>query len=293
MALLATDEPLDGSHLIVLYSVQSEYGTPVTPANAVGLVRADITSDADLKKIFGPGASTALFFKGGIASVEFDFTFEAIQDAAFWLNGIRSSEAPRVLPWLTIGVGLIDDADTVWGWQIQDCKIGEMDIEAEADDFQKGSVRGIGGAISPLSGVTPANIADSPIYSYEILTTRNGAAFPTKGFKISLNNNIRKVATLRGTARETFKRGWDYLTEGNVDVTGEITRYRSTGVNMQADVVATADLVLTAASLAGGSNITATVYDAAFGQERFAGGAGEDAIFTIPFEARNLALTNA
>ena len=224
MALLATDEPLDGSHLIVLYSVQAKYGTPVAPATAVGLVRADITSDADLKKLFGPGASTALFFKGGIASVEFNFTFEAVQDAAFWLNGIRSSVAPRVLPWLTIGVGLIDDADTVWGWQIQDCKIGQMDIEAEADDFLKGSVRGIGGAISAL-GVTPYRGAH---LSTGCNDPKRGRV--RRGFRVC-EQQRSQVATLRGTARETFNRGWDYLTEGSMVSQRDHATYD--GVNMR------------------------------------------------------------
>ena len=51
MALLATDEPLDGSHLIVLYSVQSEYGTVASTCRGLSFV---LTSPATfLKKLFG------------------------------------------------------------------------------------------------------------------------------------------------------------------------------------------------------------------------------------------------
>lgn len=283
-------EPYAGRHLFALWSAQVSKGTAVTPATAMGLVDWDVTSDTDLRTVHGLGTPNALFLKPGINKVDFSARITEVQTSAFALKGQRSS---GVLPWITIGVGYVDDDATVYGWQVQDAKVHRVEFGLEAGGMLNATVSGVGGAITDLSAGAAANLSQKPLMSYEAVLTKGGSAYESVGFSLTLDHNVDVQSVIPGSAPSSFKRGWSYQTEQNLGITGSITRFAKSSANLQADTLSDFAIVLTCTDIAGGMSpnvVSLTFANAQFGSEQFTGSRDGGFRATTPFVAKSLTI---
>jgi hypothetical protein len=177
---------------------------------------------------------------------------------------------------------------------VQDCKIGSYDLSLEAGGLLSATVNGTGGLITALSAGAMSNIAADPLAWYEFSITRGGSAYDTvRSFRFSVNHNVDVQPTIRASPA-AFKRGWDFQTEGNIAVTGEITRFIRSGVDLQANTQAGVAMVLAGVDIAGGgspNSITATFAGVKLGAETFAGEIEGDLMWTQPFTATSVVLS--
>lgn len=283
-------EPLAGRHLFALYSVQSVKGTAVTPAVAMGLVDWDVTSEADLRRVFGLGSPNARFLKPGIVQVPFTVNITEVQTSALILQAQRSS---GVLPWLTLGFGYVDDAGTVYGWQVADCKIHSLDVSLDAGQMLQATISGVGRAITDLSAGAAAHLTPKPLMSYEALLTKGGSPHESVSFRTTLNNSVEVQPVIPGATPSTPKRGWTYQTEGNIEIGGEITRFAKSGVNLQADTLTDFALALSVVDIAGGGSpntVSLTYADMQWGAEQFTGSRDQGFRARTPFLAKSLVI---
>lgn len=280
---------LPGRTGIILYSAQTDQGTPVTPATAAGLASWDVTNDAGMQAFHAVGQSTALFLKPGNSVVTGTISIAALQTSALLLRAQRSS---GVLPWNTFLFAYEDDASTDYGWQVQDAKIGSYDISLDAGGPLTGSFSFTGGLITELSSsLEPANLTPTPMWAYEAVLTKGGSAHESVGFRLNVNHNLEPQYTIPGAAPSTFKRGFSYLTEGQMNISGEITRFAKSGIDLQAGTISDFALVLTCTDVAGGMTpnaISFTFAGVKFGSERWAAGPEGTHQYTTPFLAKTL-----
>lgn len=282
--------PLKARHGALLYSAQTTQGTAVTPATAAGIVGYEVTSDADLRRIDTIGQAGALFFKPGVSRVDFDVPIEAVQTAAILQRAIRVSGE---VPWTTFGFGYVEDSGTKYAWQVQDCKVNRLELRLEAGGLLTGSVSGTGGLITDLTTLSPAQLTPTPFMSYEAVLTKDAAAWEAQSFQLTVDNQIEVQSMIPGTAPSSFKRGWSYQTEGPLEVSGEITRFVKSGVDLQADTLADFTLALTMTDIAGGgspNSIAVSITGARFGSERLRIAPGGDWLATTPFVAEGISI---
>ena len=283
--MAAAGDPLPSRTLACLFSAQSVQGTAVTPATSPGLVDFSLGIENDLRSVFSIGAPNAKFLKPGINSCTWQVNNRGVQTKAILQRAVRSS---GIVPWTTWGFGYDDDASTQFAYQIQDCKTGGIDVALDADGMLTAQLSGIGGLITELSSFTQAHLSETPMMAYEAILTRGGSAYAVRNFRFTVNHNLQADPMIRGAAAGSFPRGWSYLTEGNEEITGEITRFAKSGVNLQAATVAGSDIVLTCTDAAGGcapTTIAITLAGTKFGSEVFAGEVGGIATFSQPFTA--------
>ncbi len=73
-----------------------------------------------------------------------------------------------------------------------------------------------------------------PFISYEALFELDGAGFENKGFRFTVNHNLEVESRNRGTRPADARvRLWDYLTEGNEEISGSFTLPRKYVKDMQ------------------------------------------------------------
>lgn len=284
-------QPVAGRHLSCRYSSQSVYGTAVTPATSPGIVSFDVTSDAGTQSVFNIGAANSKFLKPGIATVPWSVNVLAVQTKAVLELGERTT---GTLPWLTWEFGTAFDSGTNHAFQVQDCKVHNLEISQEAGGFLQASLSGVGGLITDLSTVAMAHLTATPMYSYESVMLKGVAAWELRGFRMSVNHNVSVDSVIPGAASATFKRGWAYQTEGQEEVTGELTRFIRSSIDLQATTLSEFTLLLTATDIVGGmtpTTIIITLTGAKFGQERFAGTVDGLATYTTPFSALSFTVT--
>lgn len=284
--MAAANEPVAGRHLSCRYSSQSVKGTAVTPATSPGIVTFDMTSDSGMTSIYNIGSEAAKFLKPGVAILNYSVNVTAVQTLAILNLGKRTTGA---LPWLTWEFGMNFDTGTDYAWQVQDCKVHSLDISLEAGGMLQATLSGAGGLITDLTTVAMAHLTETPMHAYEAVLTRGGAAEEATGFRFNVDHSVEVSSVIHGAAPSTFKRGWEYQTEGNEVITGEITRLKRATLDFQATTISDFSLVLACTDIVGGMSpniITLTATGAKFGSERFAGTVDGLATFTTPFIAK-------
>src|SRR5687767_14280424 len=104
-------EPLGRRHGVVLYSAQTTYGTPVTPATACGIFTVSHTQHSSNFDVRGPGSSNFVARKGGSIYSEISLRSESLQTGSKTLLG-KAMRTSSVVPLITLGIGYSDDAGT-------------------------------------------------------------------------------------------------------------------------------------------------------------------------------------
>lgn len=287
-------QPLSAHHAVLLYSVQVEQGVPVTPATAFGIIEApNETSQSGIRPFWSLGDDHFILAKPGVAQQTVNTGNVTLQNSDFLLNCcVRTNKS---LPWITIGIGYKDDAGTMWAKQIPDCKVGQMEITWDAGGADAAPIIGSFtiesiGVVTEIATLSPANLSDQPLDQFEGVVTRGGAAHECQSFRLSVNQNLRKVTPLYGTAPVTGKRLPKYLKEGREEISGQVVRYAKSGINMQADTIASSTLAVALTDIAGaGNTIGFSLATSYYTEEQI--GLGEDILFTCPYIARTLTIS--
>jgi len=284
-------EPIKGRHGLLLYSAQTVQGTPVTPATAAGIASWDVTVDADLRPVYTLGRPEPLFLKPGIAKTDFSLNLSSVQTVDLIALAQRSS---GVLPWVTFGFGYKLDDGTKEAKQVQDCKLHQLQLSLEAGGFLTAQLSGVGGLVSDLTTLDPADLAPAPFMSYEAVFTKGGSAYKLKNFSLSVDHNVAVETCIPGAAKTSFKRGWDFQTEGQLNISGELTRYAKSGVNLHADTLSDFELQLVCTDIAGGgspNSCTLVIEGAKFGSEKLSISPDGDFVASTPFLATGFSIS--
>jgi len=284
-----TGEPIRGRHGVILYSAQSVQGTAVPPAVAAGIASWDVTVDGDLRPIYTLGRAEPLLLKPGIAKTDFTVSIEAVQTVALLTKTQRTSGC---VPWLTFGFGYKLDDGTKEAKQVQDCKINQVQIDLEPGGLLRAQLTGTGGLVTDLTSLNPADLAEAPFMSYEAVFTKGGSAYKLKSFSMSVDHGIAVESCIPGSAPSAFKRGWTHQTEGQLAITGELTRYAKSGVDLHGDTLSSFALQLACTDISGGGN-TATIAltGAKFGSEKMSLSPDGDYVATTPFIATGYSIS--
>lgn len=291
--MATSPDPMKGRHATILYSAQSVQGTAVTPATSVGICSFEVTSDTGMQQIFTLGQAAALYNMPGILTVPWSIEILHLQTETLIARALRSS---GIVPWSTFGFGHIDDAGTIYAWQVADCKINQLEFGLEAGGTMRASISGTGGLITALTtGMTMLHIAQMPLRSYEFALTKGGSAYEKgRSFSCTLNNNIDVQPTIPGSTPATFKRGWNHQTEGHQPISGSITKYTRSTVDLQAATLTDFAMVLTGTDIVGGmtpATSTFTYADAQFTGESLSASPESDILWTTPFVAKTLVVS--
>jgi len=289
-------EPLQSRHVVWLYSKQAAKGTPVTPATAIGISPLRVRSASGLRAIKGMGSAHPLFLKPGGASAPFSPSNVLVQNTDF-LTDCCVRNAQGVLEWFTLAAGYRDDAESPvqWAWQIQDCKVHQFGMRLEGSEDGSGLLgldfSGVGGLITDVSTLAPANASEEPFAEWEAVLTRGGASHEARSFSATCDHNVKVKWVIHGSAPAVFKRGWTYQVEGDQDVSGEVSRFAKSGINLQADTIAGSDLVLALTDIGGSGNaLTLTTSGSKYSEEEQSSDPGGDLVFTLPFLATGISI---
>lgn len=283
---------LHASEGVVLYSDQPTFDTPVTPATPLGICEFNVTDDGDFRSFFTVGSKNVHKVKAGIAKVDWQIRFSA-GTKTHLLRGLRSS---GVLPWNTIGFGsdAVDAAPEAW--QVSDCKVDQMEISMDRGGTLEASLQGIGRQITTITSLTASAAAagtEDPLFSYEAVVTLGGVAFECHGFRISVNHNLLMESVLRGASVADAKlRLWDYLTEGNEEISGSVTLARKYSKDMQAKCPANdGNLVISLTEACDATNAwTITVGSVDFTSQARSMPRDGHGNFELPFIGRSIAI---
>jgi hypothetical protein len=97
------------------------------------------------------------------------------------------------------------------------------------------SQQGIGGQKSTLTTLTADAGDDAPLFSYESWLTLAGSPFEATSLRFTVNHNLTAESRIRGAqVTGARQRLWDYLTEGNEMIEGNITISRKYAKDLQA-----------------------------------------------------------
>lgn len=282
-------EALRGRHGVLLYSVQTAQGTAVTPATAAGIGGYEVVIRNNPAPIHTIGQTAPVAIKPGLSVVEWTINLDNVQTVTLLNKAARTS---GVLPFLTLGFGVDPDTGTSHAYQVQDCKVGRIELSIDAEGDLKATLSGIGGAITDLTSLSAANLAGTPLKGYDVVLLRGGAAFEATSFSLSVDNDIKAHYALRGAAASSFKRGWSYLTEGKTAISGSIGRFTKSGIDLQA--AATADDTLTATITdigATGASVTCALTGVQWESETRNAPVDGDISHTMPFQATALTIS--
>lgn len=295
MALASAGDPLAYRHAVALYSPEVTYGTPVTPATAIGLCSVRSVMRNNNRYFSGPGSENYVAVKGGETRTEWDLRFPAVQTGSktFLLKAQRSG---GVVPPLTLGFGYQDDTPTTplkSADQISGAKIGSLELGLDASSGHgplTASMSGIGLPATTLTSLVPATLSTTPWDSYEGIFTRAGSAYPIRTFAMTLNNNLSADYIIPGASPGSNIRGPRYVTEHAAVIEGTISRYERSGVNIFADCPVGAAMVLVLTNLCDSVALTLTFAGVIFGDEEMS--IDENGIFwSFSFRAKTLVMS--
>ncbi len=287
-------EPLARRHGVVLYSAQSTYGTPVTPATGCGIFTVSHTQHSSNLDVRGVGSPNFVARKGGSAYSEISLRSEALQSGSKTLlqKAMRSSND---VPLITLGIGYQDDAGSPArsADQIQDAKIGSMSLGLDASSGHGPltcELNVVGGLITVLTSLAPALITSTPWMTYEGVLTKGGSAFGCRTFNVNVNQNLSRDHQIPGSAPASFVRGHSYLTAHDEMITGSVSRYVRIGDTVQASTITQSAMVLTLTNLVDSVALTLTFATVDFDNEKL----DEDAngiFWSADFTAKTLVIS--
>lgn len=215
----------------------------MTPATAMGIGGFEFEDSSGLEAQYLLGSPFAQSESPGIHQVTWTLNVERMQTTALLLKSLRN--VGTGMPWLTLGLGKQYDDGSKTAKQIQDCKINTTEFTATAGGYVSFTHSGLGGLVTNLTTLSPANLTTPPYRWYELVLTRNGVAFGCcRSLRVSMNHNLDAQVCIPGAAPATDPRGNTFLTEGNETTTVEFERSDSPGDNMQASTYTPFDIVL-------------------------------------------------
>lgn len=294
MANASLGEPLGFRSSVVLYSNETTFGTPVTPANSLGICTVNLTKHSSNAFYYGPGSATFLAAKGGEAWSEWGIRFPAIQSGhKTFLQRVARTDGE--VPSNTLAFGYQDDvagtpnrsADQIAGARINTL---ELNLDATGGHGPlTGGVTGMGFPPTTVTTLAPATLTSTPFWSYEGVVTRAGSAYPVRSFSMNLTNNLRRDHVIPGATPGSNIRSHKYLSSHNIEVSGQVSRYEAPGVSVLANSISQFAMVLTLTSLEAGS-LVLTFANVSFDDETV--DQDENGIFwSFGYRAQSVAIT--
>ncbi len=288
-------EPLSMRHGVGLYSAQTTLGTAVTPATTIGPATFGHTKRSNNTSFRGPGSPNRYAVKGGMTLTEWEINWAGLTSGVKTLLG-KGTRTAGLLPLITLGFGYKDDTSPTPAKsadQIQDCKVGSLELSYEAGDDHNpitGGISGIGGLITELTTLDPATDTSTPFYTYEAIALLDAGAYEMVSFNVSVNHNLNPKTAIRGAAAASFPRGPKYYLEGDEVITGSITRYRRMTVSPFADCPSAAgDLSIVLTNLCDATTLTLALTNLSYDNERFEG--ADNLLWSADFEATSFAIS--
>ncbi len=222
---------IHSSEGVVLYSPQVSFSNAVVPAEPLGICEFNATDEGDFRQFFTVGSKNLYKNKPGIARVDWQVRSPALGSAAMLALGLRTA---GLLPWVTWGFGSDANDASPEAWQVQDCKVNVMEVAMDGGGMLTASLQGIGGQNSPSSSLVSDHDDTDPFISYESVFELDGNPFENKGFRFSVNHNLEMESRNRGARPVDARvRLWDYLTEGNEEISGSFTLPRAYSKDFQ------------------------------------------------------------
>lgn len=262
-------DTLRGRHGLLLYKAQTALGTAAVPDTAIGIASVTERSMSDNRRYRALGSPNLKARKGGMTRVDLSFRIPALQSKAFLTTACQ--RAAGVLPYVTFALGYVQDDATLSVDVIQDCKVHNWEAACEAPNELGLNFDTVGGLITvATSAYAPAFLTAAPFMFYEGVVTKGGSAYPVRQLRIRQDHNVEVLARIPGVAPSTDKRGFFAQTEGPEVNTLEVTRYATSGVNMQATTIPTFAFVAAFTDIVGGmspNGVTFTYATADFGEE--------------------------
>lgn len=208
---------------------------------------------------------------------------------------LKSQRAAGVLPSFTLGFGYQDDlvSPTRSADQIAGCKIDTLEMSLEAGDGSgplSANFTGFGRPPTVLTSLAPAVLTSTTWAAYEGVMTRAGSAYEVRSWSLSLNNGLKRNYVIPGATPGSNIRGPKYLTEHDREISGSITRYQRSGIDVQADCPVPFAMVLTLTNLCDSVVLTLTYTDVVFGEEQLAF-SGDGFLVTVPYVAKSLVIS--
>lgn len=293
MANASAGEPLVLRHGVALYSAQTTYGTPVTPATSCGACMVGVRLPSNNVSVFGPGSATRLAVRGGSVRAEWTMRWEHAQ------TGIKTllqkiGRTSGVAPLLTLGFGYSDDEGTPnrSAYQIQDCKVDRLSIRWDKSSGNAPvavEMSGIGGLVTALTTLAPATLSTTPWMVADAYLTRAASAYPVRSFEVEVTNNLSPDAVIPGSAPASYHRGHSYLTEHNINVRGRMVRYGLPAVTVQGQTLSTAAMVLAMTNPDDAVAFTTTLASVDYSEEEF--NLEKELLWNIPYEATSVAFS--
>lgn len=223
---------LHSSEGVILFSQQSAFNGPVAPVEPVGICEFNATDNGDFRQFFTVGKKNLHKNKAGIAKVDWQVRIAGLGSKDLLMLGVRTAGR---LPWVTWGFGSDANDESPEAWQVQDSKTDALEAALDGGGIMSASLQGIGGQKSTLTNLTADAGDDNPMFSYEAVMTLAGEAFEVKGWRFNVNHNLTAESVVRGVqVAEARQRLWDYLTEGNEEISGQVILSRKYSKDMQA-----------------------------------------------------------
>jgi len=247
-----------GSEGWLFYGVQTAKDSPVAnPTDlfgAVASVSVAFAPDVDIVRPLGSKGKVATVEERGFTAT-CDIEIPRVQSGyakAIIRRFLRDLSATGELPWLTIDVGYPD-----YGIRLINCKPNTVRLSLDPEGYLTASLSfqcgyydtgiALGGRSFPIpsdgTGFGRGFHAKEAVWSQGEIV----------GFDIEINNNLEPQHVIAGPATSrpaTSPRVWDYMPDGDEDVTGTLTLVNQSGYSMQAGDIPYFDAYILLTSLA-------------------------------------------
>lgn len=210
---------------------------------------------SNLAEVRAGGSRNPVELQEGMFGVEWGVDHPKIQGTEAgkaWYDLVVSSGGdPDVLTWFTLGYG--DDRAC---WNVQDCKMGNLEFSWEAGEtaWLTGRAGGFGGLVTE-PGTDPyeaQTYIDTPGFAYH---EAQHSTYEMTGGSCTMDQGLAMKPVILGPAGTRTQRVWDYLTEGDETVSGTYRLTNHSGVDMNAAVIATSNQALHFINKAAGTDV--------------------------------------
>ncbi|MBM3459688.1 MAG: hypothetical protein FJX77_14290 [Armatimonadetes bacterium] len=293
MASAAAGERLGQRHQVALYSAQSTYGTPVTPATSLGACEWELENNSNNLRVFGPGSASALAVRGGTVESRARLRWSHVQTGVKTLLQ-KVGRSSSVVPLVTVGLGYKDDEGTPVrsASQLQDAKVGRLSL---AFDKSQGNapitaeMELVGGLITTVTSLDPATLATTPWMVADCHFTRGGSSYPIVALTCEIDNDLAPIYKVSGTAPSSFHRGHAELLERQIRVRGSMTLQATSGVTLLGQTISSFAAVMTCTNPDDAVSLILTFAGMTFDEETMSG--KDELLWTIGYTATSCAIT--
>ncbi|MFW6157171.1 MAG: hypothetical protein ACOC7J_07610 [Armatimonadota bacterium] len=281
-----------GSQGRVYYGTQTEQGTKGADISSPPPYYENFVTNrmANVEAVYSAGSRNPVELQEGTFGVEWSIDHPKVQGGATPLTYFElaiPSGDPEELTWFTWGFSDVDN-----DWDLQDCKMDSLEFSWEAGEtnWLTASASGFGGLVTtPGDSYAAQTYIDAPgLAVHEGVST----AYEMTGGRSAISHNCEMRAVLLGPSGSRTQREWDYMPEGNEVVEGEYTLLNTSGEDMNAAEITSANETVYFTDKGGGGEVLSIEMTSVkpTNEEMTIPGADGDIEFSLPWLATALAL---